>query len=61
MPIYEYRCDCGERIEILASFDAPDGIECPKCGKYANKIISATSFTFKGGKPSNEGVSRPNP
>lgn len=61
MPIYEYECDCGNRIEIKAGFDSPDGVECPECGKSAYRIISATTFTFKGGRPSQEGVSKVNP
>jgi putative FmdB family regulatory protein len=48
MPVYEFVCSCGEVTEELAKMDTRS-ITCPKCGKKANKIISACSFELKGG------------
>ncbi len=33
MPLYEYRCACGERFELLRRMgqDA-EGVACPRCG-----------------------------
>tara|TARA_R100000664_G_scaffold30332_1_gene42779 strand:- start:43 stop:258 length:216 start_codon:yes stop_codon:yes gene_type:complete len=30
MPIYEYKCSCGERFEILQGFDDPKLKKCDK-------------------------------
>ncbi|MBN1150274.1 zinc ribbon domain-containing protein [candidate division WOR-3 bacterium] len=50
MPIYEYECEkCGERFELLLSFDSSSEKVCPKCGGKAKKIISPSAgFIFKG-------------
>jgi len=45
MPLYEYKCECGEEREILLSFQHPEQI-C-KCGKVMQLKVSAYSFTFK--------------
>ena len=45
MPIYEYECaKCGERVEVKLTWDAPDGIDCTKCGGTAKRVVSP--FTF---------------
>ncbi len=33
MPLYEYRCSCGNRFEVLRRMgqDA-EGVDCPRCG-----------------------------
>jgi|GEM_PF-1481932 len=51
MPLYEYGCQaCGKRSEIVQKFSDPVEKVCPQCGKPAlEKLISATSFTLKGG------------
>ncbi|MGD8367551.1 MAG: zinc ribbon domain-containing protein [Desulfobacterales bacterium] len=48
MPVYEFKCECGEITEDLVRVDTRE-IPCPKCGKKAEKILSACTFTLKGG------------
>ena len=45
MPLYEFRCECGEEREILLPFQHPEQI-C-KCGKVMQRKMSLSSFTFK--------------
>jgi putative FmdB family regulatory protein len=51
MPIYEYACGaCGHRFEEWQKMSDPPVTVCPKCKKKkVEKIISATTFTLKGG------------
>ena len=51
MPIYEYLCGaCGHRFEEWQKMSDPPVRTCPKCkAKKVEKLISATSFTLKGG------------
>jgi putative FmdB family regulatory protein len=51
MPIYEYACGaCGHRFEEWQKMSDPPVRTCPKCkSKKVEKLISATSFTLKGG------------
>ncbi len=48
MPIYEFECPNGRITERLVKMDTKE-IECPKCHKKAEKIISLCSFELKGG------------
>lgn len=50
MPIYEYRCtDCGNDFEYQQRMsDAPKSV-CESCGGALEKLISRSSFHFKGG------------
>ena len=48
MPVYEFKCECGEITEDLVRVDTRE-IPCPKCGKKAEKILSPCTFTLKGG------------
>ena len=49
MPIYEYECrHCGSFEHSQSIHDRP--LErCPKCRRKVQRLISATSFTLKGG------------
>ena len=48
MPLYEYRClTCDNLFEELQSYDADEPV-CPQCGNEVRRIISATSFKFRG-------------
>ncbi|HVZ71905.1 MAG TPA: zinc ribbon domain-containing protein [Polyangia bacterium] len=51
MPIYEYACSaCGHRFEEWQKMSDPPVTVCPKCKKKkVEKLISATTFTLKGG------------
>ena len=50
MPIYEYRCEsCNIRFELRQKFSDPPADKCPKCGGVVRKLVSAASFSLKGG------------
>ncbi len=51
MPIYEYVCDkCGQSFEVWQKM-SEDALETHEgeCGGPVRRVISATSFTLKGG------------
>jgi putative FmdB family regulatory protein len=49
MPIYEYRCSkCGKTFEALQSIAAPPIAKCIYCQGKTKKIVSLSSFQFKG-------------
>ena len=54
MPIYEYICECGYKVEIIQNMEAEAPL-CVKCGGAMRKKFSPTAF-FKmkgmGGYPS---------
>jgi putative FmdB family regulatory protein len=39
VPVYEYRCDCGERFDVLAATGAP-APACPACGGDTRRAVS---------------------
>lgn len=42
MPKYDFKCECGEKIERDAPMsEAPKKVKCPKCGKMADRDWSA--------------------
>ena len=47
MPLYEFKCECGEEKEILLSFQDADQPQTCECGKVMRKKVSLSSFTFK--------------
>jgi putative FmdB family regulatory protein len=51
MPIYEYACSaCGHQFEEWQKMSDKPIKVCPKCkAKKVEKMISATTFTLKGG------------
>lgn len=50
MPVYEYRCDaCNTQFELRQKFSDPPADRCPKCGGTVRKLVSAVSFSLKGG------------
>ena len=50
MPVYEYRCDaCNIQFELRQKFSDPPADKCPKCGGAVRKLVSAVSFSLKGG------------
>jgi len=50
MPIYEYACkDCGKEFEVLQKITAKPITKCKFCGGRVEKLVSNSSFTFKGG------------
>ncbi|MCX6557395.1 MAG: zinc ribbon domain-containing protein [Candidatus Aminicenantes bacterium] len=49
MPIYEYRCSkCGKTFEALQGIGAPPITKCIYCQGKTKKIVSLSSFQFKG-------------
>ena len=43
MPIYEYRCRCGEgfeKLKLMSQYSEPS--TCPECGKKASRTMSNT-------------------
>lgn len=49
MPVYEFQCKKdGKIIEKFVKMGTEE-IECPECNGKAQKIISACTFTLKGG------------
>ena len=51
MPIYDYKCSqCGHEIEVIQKISDKLKTICPKCNtKSLKKLISAPSFSLKGG------------
>jgi len=59
MPIYEYTCkSCGKHFETMQKISEPPIAPCPKCGDTADRMISQTSFTLKGGGWYKDGYSK---
>jgi putative FmdB family regulatory protein len=49
MPLYEYRCkECNKNFEVLQKIDAEPLKECLYCNGSVEKLISLSSFQFKG-------------
>jgi putative FmdB family regulatory protein len=49
MPIYEYKCSkCGKTFEALQSIKAESITKCIYCQGRTKKIVSLSSFQFKG-------------
>lgn len=49
MPIYEYRCEnCGRQLEVIQKFSDSPLETCTSCEGRLTKLISQTSFQFKG-------------
>jgi putative FmdB family regulatory protein len=40
MPLYEYKCECGEKMTRITSMsDMKKCVKCSKCGKMAPRFI----------------------
>lgn len=49
MPLYEYKCkNCEKTFEALQRINAEPLAECRHCGGQVEKLISVSSFQFKG-------------
>ena len=49
MPLYEYRCnECNKTFEVLQKITAEPLEKCLYCNGSVEKLISSTSFQFKG-------------
>lgn len=51
MPLFDYRCEaCEHQFETIQGINDEPLTECPECRKdELKKLVSAPSFTFKGG------------
>lgn len=48
MPLYEYKCECGQSVEVLRSFAlAPKSMKC-SCGKELKRQFPRASFKVWG-------------
>ena len=48
MPIYEYRCECGNEEEVVLSFEEFDLPQvCDACGKSMQRKVSLPRFAMK--------------
>lgn len=56
MPKYEYRCNyCGLDFDELVNIADRFAVQCPECGRIADKKMSAPYHIFKGWDfPSND-------
>lgn len=48
MPLYEYQCEAGHRVEKREPFGSPAHQPCDKCGKPAHRLLNAPPILFKG-------------
>ena len=49
MPIYEYKCKkCDTVFDVLQKINSEPVKTCINCGSKVEKLISASSFQFKG-------------
>ncbi len=46
MPMYEFVCECGQRIERLTVYETVS-VQCA-CGKSAARVMSAPAFKLEG-------------
>ena len=44
MPIYEYKCNCGNRLESYKQIADRYNAMCPKCGCSPNLLISPVRY-----------------
>lgn len=45
MPIYEYKCACGQKFEKLRPMSEYDKLSnCPECGKESGRLVSSSHF-----------------
>lgn len=48
MPLYDYVCEAGHRVEKREPFGSPAHQPCDKCGKPAHRLLNAPPILFKG-------------
>lgn len=46
MPMYEFACECGQRIERLTVYETAS-VQCA-CGGNATRVLSAPAFKLEG-------------
>ena len=48
MPIYDYVCEAGHRVEVRHGVHAEGPTVCEVCGRPLRKAVSAPAIVFKG-------------
>lgn len=48
MPIYEYLCTAGHRVDVVQKFADEALTKCEVCGKPAQRVLHAPAVHFKG-------------
>lgn len=48
MPLYDYKCECGEKFDKILPIDKRDEGICPKCGKKCKHIITPVRHVWVG-------------
>ncbi|MGH2467712.1 MAG: FmdB family zinc ribbon protein [Candidatus Limnocylindrales bacterium] len=48
MPVYEYECANGHRVEVIQRIDAPGPVRCEICGAALHKLLARPAIVFKG-------------
>jgi putative FmdB family regulatory protein len=48
MPLYEYECPNGHRVEVIQKFSDPPLQTCATCGEPVHKLQASPAFQFKG-------------
>jgi putative FmdB family regulatory protein len=48
MPLYEYECANGHRVEVIQKFSDPPLQTCATCGAPVHKLQASPAFQFKG-------------
>ena len=46
MPIYEYQCECNNRVEVLVPLGTGSQV-CAVCGNVMQRVMSTSSFVMK--------------
>ena len=50
MPTYDYKCEkCKKKFELFQKISDPSIEKCPDCGGKVKRLVSAATFTLKGG------------
>lgn len=48
MPVYDYKCECGEKACVTFSIKVEERRQVCKCGKEMKPVFTAPAVTFKG-------------
>ena len=49
MPLYEYVCENGHKLEQIRSiFDNEEPTQCPECSKPLRQVIASVAVSFTG-------------
>ena len=51
MPLYSYRCDCGNEFDAMQSMDVRANAECPECKQTAPQVITPVRCQLDGTDP----------